>query len=45
VLRIWIRDLGSGAFFTPGSGMEKIESQDSGSGMMNIPDFIFENVV
>jgi hypothetical protein len=39
-----VADSGSRGFFTPGSGIEKIQSQDPGSGM-NIQDFIFENLV
>ncbi len=39
MLRIRIRDPGSGAFLTPGSGKGK----KSGSGM-NIPDYSFESL-
>ncbi len=34
-------DPGSGTFLTPGSGIEKIQTGDMGSGM-NTPDLIFE---
>ncbi len=41
-----VPDPGFGAFLTPGSGsgMEKIQKQDPGSGE-NIPDLIFANLV
>jgi hypothetical protein len=39
VLRIRMRDLGLGAFLTPGSGMGESQHPDPGSGM-NIPDHI-----
>jgi hypothetical protein len=37
-------DQGSGAFLIPGSGMENISDPGSGAGM-NIPDFVFENLL
>ncbi len=40
-----IRDPGSGAFLTPGSGMGKNEDPQPGSGSgMNIPDHISESL-
>jgi hypothetical protein len=43
LLRIQFPDPGYGAFLTRGSGMEKIQSQDPGSGM-NIPDLILRTL-